>query len=238
MLKQLLQDKVAIITGASSGIGKAIALRYAEEGAKVVVSSKTQTKCEEVTNEISENGYTSIPIVCDVRKVNEIEALFDKSINHFGKVDIVIANAGISGGNKHVAEYDFITWNKVMDTNLNGVFLTVREAFRRMKKNGGHIIVMSSQAGVEGYAGKGAYCASKFAVRGLAHALAEEGRAHDINVSTICPGTVATPILAASNTRVKNPMQPDAIADAAVYLATLRGNSLVRDVVVERLHLG
>lgn len=177
-------------------------------------------------------------ISCDVRNEEQVKSLFDKAESVFGGVDIVVANAGISGGKKSIEGYSLLEWNKVMETNLTGVFLTVREAFRRMKKRGGHIIVMSSHAGVEGYAEKGAYCVSKFGVRGLAHSLGEEGRKFNINVSTICPGTVNTPILAASNTKVNNPMTPEAVADAALYLACLRGNSLVHDIVIERMIKG
>lgn len=237
MTKELLKHKVAIVTGASSGIGKSIALRFAEEGAKVIVVSRTLSKCEEVAGEINSKGQSALAISCDVRNEQEIISLFEKSQEKYGNIDIVVANAGISGGNKSVAEYQLEDWNNVLATNLTGVFLTVREAFRKMRQYGGHIIIMSSQAGVEGYAGKGVYCASKFGVRGLAHALGEEGRKFNINVSTICPGTVDTPILSVSNTKVKHPMSPNAVADAAVYLATLSGNSLVRDIIIERMHL-
>lgn len=237
MNKEVLKNKVAIITGASSGIGKSIAFRFADEGAKVILASRTLSRSEEVAKEISGKGQSALAISCDVSNEKEIISLFDQSEKSFGSIDIVVANAGISGGNKTIADYNLEDWNKVLATNLTGVFLTVREAFRRMQKNGGHIIVMSSQAGVEGYAGKGAYSASKFGVRGIAHVLSEEGRKFNINVSTICPGTVDTPILSASNTKVKYPMNPNAVADAAVYLATLSGNSLIRDVIIERMLL-
>jgi 3-oxoacyl-[acyl-carrier protein] reductase len=235
--KEVLKNKVAIITGASSGIGKSIALRFAEEGAKVILASRTLSRNEEVVKEILDKGQIALALSCDVREEQEVISLFNQCEKSFGRIDIVVANAGISGGNKTIADYNLEDWNKVLATNLTGVFLTIREAFRRMKDGGGHIIVMSSQAGVEGYAGKGAYSASKFGVRGIAHVLSEEGRRFNINVSTICPGTVDTPILSASNTKVNHPMNPNAVADAAVYLALLSGNSLIRDVVIERMLL-
>jgi len=238
MINDLLKNKVAIITGASSGIGKSIALRYADEGVKVVVSSRDLSRCESVATEIKQKGQVAIAMSCDIRNELEIISLFDNTESALGNVDIFVANAGISGGNKSVEDYTVEEWNKVLETNLTGTFLSIREAFRRMKNKGGHIIVMSSQAGIEGYAGKGAYCASKFGVRGIAHSLSEEGRKFNIIVSTICPGTVDTPILAASNTKVKNPMSTDAIADAAVFLASLKGNSLIRDILVERRLMG
>lgn len=237
MTNKPLLDKVAIITGGSSGIGESIALRFAKGGARVVVSSRDSARCEQVTNAIIARGQMSLAVPCDVTNEQQVTVLFDRTEATFGQVDIVVANAGISGGNKTVDQYSLELWNSVLATNLTGVFLTVREAFRRMKTRGGHIIVTSSQAGVEGYAGKGAYCATKFGVRGLAHALAEEGRRYNVNVSTLCPGTVDTPILAASNTKVKQPMSREAVADAAAFLAGLRGNSMIRDLILERMHL-
>lgn len=237
MTSRALDGKVAIVTGGSSGIGESIALRYAKEGARVVVASRDLSRCERVAEAIVAAGQIATPVSCDVRTESDVVALFDRAATVYDRVDIVVANAGISGGNRTVEEYSLEDWNKVLATNLTGVFLTIREAFRRMKQRGGHIIVMSSQAGVEGYPRKGVYCATKFGVRGLAQVLGEEGRRYNINVSTICPGTVDTPILAATNTNVKKPMARDAVADAAVFLAGLRGNALVRDVVVERMHL-
>lgn len=237
MTDGLLRDRVAIVTGGSSGIGESIAVRFAREGARVVVSSRDLSRCERVTNAIVGTGGAALAVACDVREERQVLALFDQTEAAFGQMDIVVANAGISGGSKTVVDYTIDDWNRVLATNLTGVFLTVREAFRRMKSRGGHIMVMSSQAGVEGYAGKGAYCATKFGARGIAHALAEEGRRYDINVSVLCPGTVDTPILAATNTKVKRPMAREAVADAAVYLAGLRGNAMIRDIVIERLHL-
>jgi NAD(P)-dependent dehydrogenase (short-subunit alcohol dehydrogenase family) len=231
-------NKVVIVTGASSGIGKAIALRFAQEGASVVVSSRSLPRCEEVTREIQDQGNKALAVSCDVRNEEEVAKLFQQARETFGEIDIVVANAGISGGSTLVENYKLEQWNAVLATNLTGVFLTVREAFRFMKTKGGHILVISSQAGLEGYAQKGVYCAVKFGVRGLAHALGEEGRRYNINVSAICPGTVDTPILAATNTVCKNPLSTDAVADAAVFLAGLRGNSLVRDVLLERMRLG
>ena len=235
MNKTMLENRIAVITGASSGIGKAIACKYAAEGAKVVVASRNLLACETVVKEINNNGKDAVAISCDVRNEQEIISLFDNVIEKYGHIDIVVANAGISGGKKRVEEYSLEEWNNVMATNLTGVFLTAREAFKRMKTRGGHILVLSSQAGIEGYAEKGAYCASKFGVRGLAHSLGEEGRKHNINVTAICPGTVDTPILAVSNTKVKNPMSTEAVADAALYLACLQGNSIVRDLLLERM---
>jgi 3-oxoacyl-[acyl-carrier protein] reductase len=231
----LLLNKVAVITGASSGIGRSIALRYACEGAKVVVASRDVSRCEIVATQIRGNGGDAISFACDVTQESAVKRLFDRAHETFGRLDIAVANAGISGGTKTIEEYRLDDWNRVIETNLTGAFLTAREAFRRLKVSGGHIILMSSQAGMKGYANKGPYCAAKFGVRGLGQALSEEGSQYGIVVSSICPGTVDTPILKATNTKVENPINPDAIAEIAVFLARQAGNVVMRDVLVERL---
>lgn len=234
---EALLNKVAVVTGGSSGIGACIAARFATEGARVAVSSRDFPRCEQVASAIAAAGGTCVGIACDVRREQEVLALFDRVEAALGPTSIVVASAGISGGSKTVEEYTVEEWSDVLATNLTGVFLTVREGFRRMKPHGGHIIIMGSQAGVRGYASKGVYCATKFGVRGLAQALGEEGRRYNINVSVICSGTVDTPILAATGTKVRCPLTCESVADTAVYLAGLRGNAMVREVVVERMNL-
>ncbi|MGA6160918.1 SDR family NAD(P)-dependent oxidoreductase [Stenotrophomonas sp. NPDC087984] len=230
-----MSGRTAVITGGSSGIGEAIAHRFASEGANVVVASRSLERCKAVAETIRSQGGTAIATACDVTDEEATVSLFDRTIEEFGRVDVVVASAGITGGNTCLEDYNLADWNRVIQTNLTGSFLTAREAFRRMKGDGGHIVVISSQAGIEGYARKGVYCASKFGVCGMAHVLGEEGRRYNINVSALCPGTVQTPILAATGTAVKNPLSLDALADAAVFLANLRGNSLIRDILLERM---
>jgi NAD(P)-dependent dehydrogenase (short-subunit alcohol dehydrogenase family) len=230
-----ISGRTAVVTGGSSGIGEAIAHRLAAEGAKVVVASRHLERCQAVAEAIQEQGSSALAVACDVTEEGSVVALFDSAVQAFGRVDILVASAGISGGTTHLEDYSLEDWNRVLATNLTGAFLTAREGFRRMKSHGGHILIISSQAGVEGYAGKGVYCASKFGVRGMAHVLGQEGRKHNINVTALGPGTVQTPILAATGTSVKHPLTLDAVADAALYLVSLRGNSLVRDLILERM---
>lgn len=232
-----LSGHVAIVTGASSGIGKAVATRLASEGAKVVVTSRSVENCELVAEQIRAKSGAAIAIGCDVTCEQSVAHLFEQAKERFGVVNIAVANAGISGGKQAIADYPLERWESVIATNLTGVFLTCREAFRAMRMStcNRRIIIVGSFAGIEAYAEKGAYCASKFGVRGLAHALAEEGRGIGISVSTICPGTVDTPILQKTSDTAKNPLHADTIADAALYLATLGENALVRDLVIERM---
>jgi NAD(P)-dependent dehydrogenase (short-subunit alcohol dehydrogenase family) len=236
--KSSLDGRVALVTGGTSGIGEAIARRFSSLGARVVVSSRDLDRCKRAASGISQGNGNVLGIACDVRSEGDVVSLFDKTVQEFGKVDIVVASAGISGGSDPVIDYPLEQWKAVIETNLTGVFLTARETFRTMGENGGHLIIISSQAGVEGYSGKGVYCASKFGARGLGHVLNEEGRKLGISVSTLCPGTTDTPILAATKTSVKNPLHLEALADAAEYLATLGGNAMVRDIVLERMEQG
>jgi len=232
---QVLEGKIAVVTGGSSGIGAAIARRFAREGAHVVVSSRRLDACQAVAEEIRADGCAATAIACDVTDEQSVIDLFKTVQEQLQRVDILVASAGISGGSTPLESYALEDWERVLRTNLTGCFLSCREAFKRMKDHGGHIVVISSQAGIFGYATKGVYSASKFGVRGMAHVLGEEGRRYGINVGALCPGTADTPILAATNTKVKYPLELEALADAALYLATLRGNALVRDILLERM---
>jgi NAD(P)-dependent dehydrogenase (short-subunit alcohol dehydrogenase family) len=231
-----MAGQVAVVTGGSSGIGAAIARRFAREGASVVIASRSLEACQAAAATIRADGGEASAVACDVTDEQSVIALFQQVVQAHGRLDIHVASAGISGGSTPLESYELADWDRVLRTNLTGSFLSCREAFKNMKQHGGHIIVISSQAGIEGYASKGVYCASKFGVRGMAHVLGEEGRPFGINVTALCPGTADTPILAATKTKVKHPLDLDALADAAVYLATLRGNALVRDILLERMN--
>lgn len=186
-----LLNKLAIVTGSGRGIGKAIALILAKEGCNVVITARTEKEIEQTKKEVIEIGRKAITVKCDVRLKNDIENLIKKTIAEFGKVDILINNAGVAFS-KPLIETTEKEWDATIDTNLKGIFLCCKEVLPIMiRQRYGIIINISSCAGKEGYAGLAAYCASKFGVIGLTESLAEEFPAW-IKVYAVCPGAVDT----------------------------------------------
>jgi 3-oxoacyl-[acyl-carrier protein] reductase len=232
-----LLNKVTLVTGSSSGIGKAIALRFGEEGAKIVVAARRKALCEQTARQICQKGGDAFVIQADVSHEKQVDLLFEKAIHQYGRVDIVVNNAGIFGG-RRIAETTTKAFDDVMNVNLRGTFLCCRAAFKQMKKQGGGTIInMSSVAGVQAWAGTGIYSASKHGVMALTRALADEGKAFNIRVSAICPGGVADELVDATEEEIlrSEKISPFDIAEAAVYLATLGRFAVVHQIVVDRL---
>src|SRR5512134_2306108 len=141
-MKRLL-NKVAIVTGSSSGIGKAIALRFGQEGAKVVVAARRKSLCEKTAGEICRQGGDAFVIQTDVSHEQQVDMLFEKTVQQYGRIDIVVNNAGIFGG-RRIAETTTEVFDEVLNVNLRGTFLCCRAAFKQMKKQGGGLIVNMS----------------------------------------------------------------------------------------------
>ena len=232
-----LAGKIAIVTGSSSGIGKAIALTFAEEGARVVVAARRQHLCEQTVKQIRQKGGEAMAIQTDVTDESQVERLITETVKRYGRLDILVNNAGIGGGGR-IAETSTKTFDEVMNTNLRGTFFCCRAGFRQMKQQGeGTIINMSSVAGVQAWAGTGTYSASKHGVMALTKALAEEGRPYKIKVSAICPGGVADELVDASPDEIlhSEKISPYDIAETAVYLVTLGPYTVVHQIIVDRL---
>jgi 3-oxoacyl-[acyl-carrier protein] reductase len=232
-----LTGKIAVVTGSSSGIGKAIALTFAREGARVVVAARRRALCEQVVTQIQEGGGEALAIQTDVGDEAQVERLFAETVKRFGRLDILVNNAGIGGGGR-IADTSTETFDQIMNTNLRGTFFCCRAGFRQMQKTGGGTIInMSSVAGVQAWAGTGTYSASKHAIMALTKALADEGRPHKIKVSAICPGGVADELVDASPKEIERSekISPFDIAETAVCLATLGPHAVVHQVVVDRL---
>lgn len=234
---QRLRDKVAIVTGSSSGIGKAIALRFGAEGAQVVVTARRLTLCEQTVAEIKMKGGEAWAVQTDVADERAVEQLIEKTVQRYGRLDILVNNAGIVVGGR-LAETTTKSFDEVINVNLRGTFFCCRAGFKQMKKQGGGVILnMSSVAGVQAWAGTGAYSASKHGVMALTKALADEGRAHHIKVSAICPGGVADDLVDASPEAIlrSEKIDPFDVAETAVYLATLGKYAVVHQVIIDRL---
>jgi 3-oxoacyl-[acyl-carrier protein] reductase len=232
-----LADKIAIVTGSSSGIGKAIALRFGQEGAKVVVAARRYYLCEQTVAQITEAGGEAFPIQIDVADEYQVERLFAETMNRYHKVDILVNNAGIFGG-RHLAHTTTQAFDDVINTNLRGTFFCCRAGFKLMQKAGGGVIInMSSVAGVQAWSGTGTYSASKYGIMALTHSLADEGKGYGIKVCAICPGGVADELVDKSKDEIlaSKKIDPFDVAETAVYLATLGPHTIVRQIVVDRM---
>lgn len=231
-----LKDKVVIVTGSNSGIGKAIALRFGQEGAKVIVAARRLQLCEQTVSQIRMQGGEAWPIQTDVADERQVERLIADTVAHYGRIDILVNNAGIGGG-RRLADTRTEAFDQVMNVNLRGTFFCCRAGFRQMQQQGcGVIINMSSVAGLQAWAGTGTYSASKHGIMALTKSLADEGRAHHIKVSAICPGGVADELVDASPADIERSekIDPYDVAEAAVYLSTLGKYAVVHHIVIDR----
>ncbi|KPK83158.1 MAG: short-chain dehydrogenase [Gemmatimonas sp. SM23_52] len=189
-----LKGKVAIVTGGSKGIGRAIAGALAETGVHVVLCARNAVEAAKAADEITAaGGGRALGVAADVRKLADVKALIARAVKEYGGIDILIANAGVGGGFGPVDEIDPERWHQVIETNLTGVYYCCHEAVPELKKRGGGwIIIISSLAGRYAFAGGTAYNASKFGLLGFTEALMLDLRDHGIRVSCVMPGSVDT----------------------------------------------
>jgi NAD(P)-dependent dehydrogenase (short-subunit alcohol dehydrogenase family) len=191
-----MEDKVALITGASSGIGRATAKAFAEKGARVAVAARREEALAELVAEIESEGGTALAIAADVSKAADIEAMVAATVEHFGRLDFAVNNAGIEGEFKPVTELAEAEWDAVLDTNLKGTFLCLQHQARAMLAagNGGAIVNTGSVNSFLGFATGSAYVASKHALIGLTSSVSAELAPLGIRVNLVCPGIVKTPM--------------------------------------------
>jgi 3-hydroxybutyrate dehydrogenase len=190
-----LQDKVAIVTGAASGIGKEIAIAFAREGARVAIADLDPKAAEATAHEIDPNGKLAIGVAMDVASEEQVEAGTAKVVETFGALDVLVSNAGIQIV-APVVDFEFSKWKKLMAIHLDGAFLTTRAALRQMyKRNSGSIIYMGSVHSKEASMLKAPYVTAKHGLIGLAKVVAKEGAAHGVRANVICPGFVLTPLV-------------------------------------------
>jgi len=232
-----LKGRVAIVTGSGRGIGKAIALTFAREGADVVVVARTVSEIEEVVAEARRMGGRALAIPCDVVQKAQVQNMVQKTLNEFGTVDILVNNAGTAIHN-YLVDIREEDWDVTMALNLKGVFLCSQAVFPvMMEKRYGHIINISSGAGKHAGQRYATYSTSKFGLMGFTEAIAAEGRQHNIKVAAICPGPVATRLRAGNhpNDVPERLMQPQDIADAALFLVTQPDKTHIPEVIVRAM---
>lgn len=187
-------NKIALVTGAGNGLGRAIALGLAAEGAKVVVADLNRNEAQKVTQEIKSSGGDALALACDATNPDDVDMMVQKTVEEYGTVDILVNNVGGGFGTSFVARTFIDEWDKTIEINLKSAFLCCRAVAQVMMKNKkGRIINMSSVSGRQGEPLIGAYCAAKFGVVGLTQVLAKELARFDITVNSVCPGYVFTP---------------------------------------------
>jgi len=253
-MDQALQGKTALITGAASGIGYAIARTFAQEGAKVAIADLDREKAERAAEELRGTGCEAIAIVCNVTDEEQVRSAVAQTAETFGRLDIVVNNAGV----QHISpveEFPSDKFELLLKIMLTGPFYAIKHAFPLMKAQGfGRVINMASINGLVGFAGKAAYNAAKHGVIGLTKVSALEGAPHGVTVNALCPGYVDTPLVRnqledLARTRgveldsvleeVIYPLVPqrrllavEEIADYAVFLASDKGRSVTGQAVV------
>jgi 3-hydroxybutyrate dehydrogenase len=191
----LLEDKVAVITGAASGIGKEIASTFAREGAKIVIADLNQKAADATAAELDPAGRRALGVAMDVANEDQVNAGIDKAIATFGALDVLVSNAGIQIV-EPLVDFEFAKWKKLLSIHLDGAFLTTRAALRQMyKQNSGSIIYMGSVHSKEASVLKAPYVTAKHGLIGLAKVVAKEGAAHNVRANVICPGFVRTPLV-------------------------------------------
>jgi NAD(P)-dependent dehydrogenase (short-subunit alcohol dehydrogenase family) len=195
-----LEGKVAIITGGNSGVGAATAEKFAKEGAKVVITARREAQLEEVAAKIREMGGEVLPICSDISKVEDADRVVSETMAKFGKIDILINNAGVlDNGLKAIDSFTDDDMNRVIDINTKGTMCMTRAVAQEMAKTGyGSIVNVASVAGVMGCGGA-AYVASKAAIIGLTRHTAMRFAGTNVRCNSICPGTIVTPMVAGMN---------------------------------------
>jgi NAD(P)-dependent dehydrogenase (short-subunit alcohol dehydrogenase family) len=224
-----IHNKVAIITGAGRGVGRATAQLFAQKGAQVVLFSRTQTHLDETTASITHTGGNALAIAGDVAQEEDVQKLFQIARDTYGCVDILVNCAGMVAVRPFV-EMDVTTWDSVIAVNLRGTFLCCREAFRCMSEQKQGVIVnissLSGVKGVEKFPGLSAYNVSKSGVAGLTEILAVEGKPYNIRVCAISPGAIDTEMLRQAAPHLKAGMTPEDMAEMLLFLADDSGRFL------------
>lgn len=229
-----VKDKVALVTGGSSGIGRAAALLFAREGAKVVVADIQASGGEETVGMIKEAGGDAIFVKTDVSKGSDVKALINKTVEHYGSLDCAFNNAGVDNRPAPIVDQEEEQWDRVININLKGVWLCMKyEVAQMLKQGGGTIVNTASVAGLVGFRNMTPYTASKFGVVGLSKTVALEYAQANIRVNAVCPGVIHTPMVehavgsnpqALARVAAMGPVgrmgQPEEVAEAVVWLSS------------------
>jgi NAD(P)-dependent dehydrogenase (short-subunit alcohol dehydrogenase family) len=222
--------KVAFVTGAASGIGRASAVAFAAEGARVAILDRTEDALNETADAIRNAGGEVLTIACDVSKPEEVEAAVARTVETFGRLDIAFNNAGVENKAASVAEIELDEWDRILDVNLRGTFVCMKHELAQMVRQGSGVVVnTSSGAGIRGVAGGAAYAASKHAIISLTKSAALDYAKSNIRVNAVLPGNIETPMMdrftggdiqkAIDLEPVGRLGKPEEIADAVLWMS-------------------
>lgn len=230
---QPLLQKIALVTGGGSGIGAAIAARLAGLGATTIVTGRTRARLDETASQIRSSGGQCEAIPGDVADWSSVAALAERVQQTFSRLDILVNNAGARGSGAPLHATPPETWDTIMNTNLRGVFHTLRAFVPMMIANGGgHIVNISSIAGKNALPNGAAYAASKWGLNGLSYSVAEELRGHNIRVSVVCPGSTHTDFSPHAGKAPEKMLRPEDVAHVVAMLVTQSPQSFVSEVIL------
>lgn len=233
MSTQELLQKTALITGGGSGIGAAIARRLAGLGATVIICGRRLDRLRETAEKIRGSGGQCEALACDVADWDSVAALAARIQQTFGRLDILVNNAGAGGPSGPLHSLPIDAWETILNTNLRGVFYTIRALAPMMiAGGGGHIINISSLAGKNAVPHRAAYSASKWGLNGLSYTAAEELREHNIRVSVICPGSTHTDFSPHTGRSAEKMLQPEDVAHVAAMLVTQAPQSFASEILL------
>ena len=229
-----LKDQVAIVTGAGRGIGRAVALAFAREGAAVALAARTASELETVAAQVKSRAGRALVVPTDVTQEASVASLIEKVLSGFNRVDILVTAAGVASF-APLVDTKPEDWDRMLAVNLRGVFLSCRAVLPpMMRQRRGTIINVVSVAAKRAIPGGAAYAASKHAVLGLTQVLAEEMRPHGVRVGALCPGAVDTPLWdSVANAPDRSRMlRPEVVAEAALLMATLPPGASLEDLTL------
>lgn len=231
-----LNQQTALITGASSGIGKATALAFAKVGAKTILLGRSIAKLEAVAREIEQIGAQTAIYPLDLAAIEQVPAQLSTIVSDAGAVDILVNNAGM-GYTAELINTPLADWQAVLNLNLTSVFQCIQAVLPGMRtRSQGTIINVISIAGRQAFAGWGTYCASKFGLMGLSKALAAEERAHGIRVVALCPGAVDTPLWDSDTVQMEFDraamLSPETVAQSILHAVQLPPQAVVEELVL------
>ena len=229
--KDRFTNKVVFITGAASGIGRAAALAFAAEGARVAILDRSAEELEKVKSSVESAGGEVLTVVCDVSSPDQVEDAIEQVVHRFSRLDIAFNNAGVENKAAPVHEIDLAEWDRILNINLRGTFVCMKHELAQMVKQGGGMIVnTSSGAGIRGVAGGAAYAASKHAILGLTRSAALDYARQNIRVNAVLPGNIETPMMdrftggdiqkAIDLEPVGRLGKPEEIAEAVLWMAS------------------